>query len=108
MDLSIVATIYNSAPYIKAFYERICAIMPGLADTRAELLFLIDCDPQEEVGLLAKRLSEVFNQGTGMRFFGFSDFLPSFGLFGSAIPGSSYGNLSRSFDSDRSETIFFF
>jgi len=111
MDLSIVTTLYYSAPYLQEFYERACAaaekvtsdyeivfvndgspdeslevvlglcekdervrvidlsrnfghhraIMTGLAHARGELVFLIDCDLEEEpefLGTFHSRLKE--------------------------------------------------
>jgi putative glycosyltransferase len=104
MDLSIVTTLYYSAPYLQEFYSRICAeseritsdyeiifvndgsldnsleivlsfyekdekvkvidlsrnfghhkaIMTGLAYAKGQIIFLIDCDLEEEPELLSK------------------------------------------------------
>lgn len=104
MDLSIVTTLYYSAPYLQEFYSRICAeseritsdyeiifvndgsldnsleivlsfyekdekvkvidlsrnfghhkaIMTGLAYAKGQLIFLIDCDLEEEPELMSK------------------------------------------------------
>jgi putative glycosyltransferase len=111
MDLSIVTTLYYSAPYIKTFYTRICdaaekitknyeiifvndgspdnsldivvslyerdervkvidlsrnfghhkAIMTGLAHAKGQLVFLIDCDLEEEPELLGIFYDELKN-----------------------------------------------
>lgn len=113
MDLSIVTTLYYSAPYLKEFYARICAaseqitgdyeiifvndgspdnsldialslyergervrvidlsrnfghhkaIMTGLAHARGKLVFLIDCDLEEEPELLGKFYTELKRSG---------------------------------------------
>ncbi len=113
MDLSIVTTLYYSAPYLEEFYARIRAaaekitsdyeiifvndgspdnsldiaislygrddrvrvvdlsrnfghhkaIMTGLAHTRGELVFLIDCDLEEEPELLGKFYTELKRSG---------------------------------------------
>src|SRR5262249_55790173 len=102
MRLSIITTLYHSAPYVEEFYRRVCreaekltpdyditfvndgspddsltlaralfekdtrvkiidlsrnyghhkAIMTGLAHTRGDLVFLIDCDLEEEPEVL--------------------------------------------------------
>ncbi len=109
MDLSIVTTMYYSAPYLEEFYTRVCAaaekitdnyevifvndgspdnaldiaislyeredrvrvidlsrnfghhkaIMTGLTYARGELVFLIDCDLEEEPELLGKFYDEL-------------------------------------------------
>lgn len=111
MDLSIVTTLYYSAPYLKEFYTRICAaadnitadyeiilvndgspdnsldiaialyerdirvrvidlsrnfghhkaIMTGLMHAKGELVFLMDCDLEEDPELLGKFYNEFKN-----------------------------------------------
>ncbi len=113
MDLSIVTTMYNSAPYLEEFYNRICfaaekitdyyeiilvndgspdnslniaislydrnerviiidlsrnfgqhkAMMVGLAHAKGKLIFLVDCDLEEEPELFGKFYSEIKNSG---------------------------------------------
>jgi putative glycosyltransferase len=113
MDVSIVTTLYCSAPYIEEFYNRIRgsaekitdryeiifvndgspddsldiaisiherddrvkiidlsrnfgqhkAMMAGLAHAKGELIFLIDCDLEEEPELLGKFYSEIKKSG---------------------------------------------
>ena len=113
MDLSIVTTMYCSAPYIQEFYDRICvvakkitedyeiilvndgspddsldiavslyekdpkvrvidlsrnfghheAIMIGLKHAKGELVFLIDCDLEEEPELLERFYAEYSKNG---------------------------------------------
>jgi len=113
MELSIVTTMYDSAPYLEEFYSRICtaaekitsnyeiifvndgspdnsleiainlyerdkgikivdlsrnfgqhkAMMMGLAQAKGELIFLIDCDLEEEPELLGEFHSEMVSSG---------------------------------------------
>ena len=147
MDLSIVTTLYHSAPYLEEFYTRICAaaekitddyeiilvndgspdnsldiaislyetddrvrvidlsrnfghhkaIMTGLAHAKGELIFLLDCDLEEEPELLGKFYDELkgsdadviygvqqarkggfFEQITGSIFYGMMKLLSSY------------------------------
>jgi len=118
MELSIVTTMYHSAPYLREFYERVSktagkitenyeiifvndgspdnsldvavtlfnqddkvrvidlsrnfghhrAIMRGLSEAKGELVFLIDCDLEEEPELLSQFYEELQNSDSDVVF----------------------------------------
>ena len=51
MKLSIVATLYRSAPYINAFYERAIAAAKRLAGDEYEIVFVNDGSPDNSLDL---------------------------------------------------------
>ena len=53
MKLSIVTTLYKSAPYIQEFYERISAEAKGLTDSY-EIVFVNDGSPDNSIDLAVK------------------------------------------------------
>ena len=62
MRLSIVATLYKSAPYISQFYERACAIAKSLVGNDFEIVFVNDGSPDASLDIairIAKRDSRV-------------------------------------------------
>lgn len=51
MKLSIVTTLYKSAPYIREFYERSTAVAKQVANDDYEIVFVNDGSPDESVTL---------------------------------------------------------
>ena len=50
MDLSIVTTMYYSAPYLKEFYRRICETAEQITHN-FEIIFVNDGSPDESLGV---------------------------------------------------------
>ena len=62
MKLSVVATLYQSAPYINEFYERACAVAQKLTNDGYEIIFVNDGSKDDSLDLairLSKRDSHV-------------------------------------------------
>lgn len=51
MKLSIVTTLYQSAPYVSHFYERVKSVAKQLADNDYEIIFVNDGSPDESLDL---------------------------------------------------------
>jgi putative glycosyltransferase len=60
MDISIITTMYYSAPYLKEFYERCCREIENITD-RYEIIFVNDGSPDRSLEL-AVSLYEVDNK----------------------------------------------
>ena len=58
MKLSIVATLYQSAPYISEFHQRTSEVAKNIAGTDYEIVFVNDGSPDDSLNI-AVQLTEI-------------------------------------------------
>ena len=97
MKLSIVTTLYHSAPYLRDFYERCCAAAEGITD-QFEIVLVNDASPDESLDIAL----ELHEKDPRVRVI---DLARNFGQHKAILTGLAHarGELVFSLDSDLEE-----
>lgn len=98
MKISVVSTLYYSAPYIHEFYNRVCAVIASLAIESYEIIFVNDGSPDNSLELAV----EIAKENTNITVV---DLSRNFGHHRAMMTGLNYaqGDLVYLIDSDLEE-----